>query len=113
MDYVMKKCSRDKLERAGFVYSPKFSRDGESIYKLRFDAYRYRKEVPSIECEISVCAESGETEVNVFDKHTRSRYASWYLQGTLGYEGKNEVVDIINRHIETKLESLGVKEVVK
>ena len=113
MEYVMKKCSKERLEKAGFMFSPKYSSEDTSIYKLRFDVYRYRKEIPSLECEISVCAESGDVELDVFDKHTRSKYASWYLQGTLGYEGKNEVVDIINRHIATKLESLGIKEVVR
>ncbi len=113
MDYVMKKCTKDKLEKAGFIYNPKFSKAGETIYMLRFDVYRYRKEVPSLECEIMVCLETGAAEVNVFDKHTRSRYASWYLQGTLGFAGKNEVVDIVNKHIASKLKSLDIKEVVK
>ena len=108
--YMMKNCTKERLEKLGFKYSGLLSYSKETYYTYRFIAYKYR-DSPMIEAEISVMLEDGSANVSVFGYRTRSRYAPWYCKGTLGYDGKNEVVEEIDRLIEKYLKKFGIKEV--
>lgn len=110
MGYIMQGCSKEKLEKLGFRYDARFSNKEETYYSYRFDVYRYRDEVPLIEAEFMVMLEDSSVEISVFDRKTRSRYASWYCNGQLGFMGENKVVNEINRRIKTKMKKLGIEE---
>ena len=109
-EYVMKDCSLKKLEKNGFAKHIGLSGIGETYYTYRFVVYHYRG-IPTIEAELIVCLETGDTTVEVFDKNTRSRYAGWYLRGTLGYAGSNLVVKDIDDKIRKKMKKFDIKEV--
>lgn len=107
--YKMKNVSKNRLEKLGFRLSELYSSAEENIYTYRFPVYKYR-EVPTLEAEIMVCLETGEAWINVFDKSTRNRYASWYCK-EMGFGTPNKVVDIIEENIAKKIKQLGIEEV--
>ena len=109
-EYIMKGCSKRKLERNGFLPHAGLSGIGETYYTYRFIVYHYRG-IPTVEAELIVCLETGCVTVEVVDKNTRSKYAGWYLRGTLGYCGRNYIVEGIDDKIKKKMKYFKIEEV--
>ena len=108
MTYKMKNISKPKLEKIGFREYRLFSSPEETYYVYRFPVCRYR-EIVTIEAEIMICLQTGIAKIDVFDKGTRSRYASWYCKKA-GY-GSSKVVDEIEALISKKCKDIGLKEI--
>lgn len=107
-EYVMKNITKNWLEKHGFHQHTLFSSEEETIYTYRFPVFKYRG-IPTLEGEVMVCLETGEAKIDIFEKGTRNRYASWYCE-KMGFGQPNKVVDAIKKVVEKKIKDLKIEE---
>ena len=104
-EYRMKRHSPKNLLELGFNNKYNMASGSCKYYSIKFPVVKYN-EMASINGEIVVDSENGDTYVNVYGLMDEP-YAPFYDSRTTGYE---DILDIINRNIRKKMKELGVKK---
>ncbi len=103
--YRIPNLSKSWLDKKNFRYNSYLSNCGETdFYTMRFPVISYSIYV-TIEAEIVVNLKDNVALIDVFDRGTRSKYASWYQYEYGNYE---TIIDRINEKITEKINQLGL-----
>lgn len=104
-EYIKHNVTQEWLKLNGFRYNKIFSDDGDEAYTYRFPVYKYGDFV-TLECEIIILKQSGETKINVYDYNTRNKYAPFY---NCEYGNYDNMLNKIKGRIEKELDRLNIK----
>lgn len=105
--YRMKRYSSKSLLGLGFKNKYNMASGSCKYYSIKFPVVKYN-EMASIDGEIVVDSENGDTYVNVYGLMDEP-YAPFYDSRITGYK---DILDIINRNIRKKMKKLGVKKIM-
>lgn len=104
--YVKRNVDKNWLIKNNFKYSSILSDENEDIYTYRFPVYK-NGGFTILECEIAVCLNTGDTNIDVFEYGTRDRYAPFYY---VEYGNYDSMLKSINDCINPELKKLGINK---
>lgn len=106
LTYKMKNYSKAFLQSHKFRHSGFLSNSEEDIYTYKFPVHFWNK-TPTVECEISVSATTGNTNINVYNSGTKELYAAYYY---CEY-GVNNIINQIQERIVKVIKELNIEKV--
>lgn len=106
-NYIKKNITKEWLQSNHFRYNKSYSDHEENVYTYRFPVYKYGCCV-TLEAEILIFVNSGEVRINVYDSHTRNKYAPFYYRE---YGEYSTVINTINDKILKEFKKLGIEEI--
>lgn len=106
--YIKTNISKQWLVQNGFRYNKSLSEDVIEIYTYRFAVHKY-KNIPVLFCEFSIDLNTGITGIDVYDENNNMYYPFYHVE----YGNYDTLIELINKKIAKKLNSLGIKKVCK
>lgn len=106
--YIIKDYTKNFLQKNRFRYSHYLSDYCDEIYSYKFPLLSHNK-AATLECEISVSANTGIVNVNVYKAGTKELYPAYYNR----YFGRYIIMKILDKKIGKKLKELGIEEIRK
>lgn len=104
--YVKRNVDKNWLIKNNFKYSSILSDENEDIYTYRFPVYK-NGGFTILECEIAVCLNTENINVDVFEYGTRDRYAPFYY---IEYGNYDVILQSIWNQINKELKKFDIKK---
>lgn len=104
--YIKRNVTKEWLAKNNFKYNNVLSDEENEVYAYRFPVHK-NGFFTVLECEIAICFNSGEVNVDVFEYGTRDRYAPFYY---VEYGNYDVMLKSINDKIENELKKLRIKK---